>query len=399
MIKSAYSNERIAGSTLLCLLVIVAISAFSKKDEEINVDKIITLAERQYSMAINANNEPLKFARSVNESGLTVYSKAADWTSGFFAGNLWQLYRFTKKDQWKKYAQKWTVSLAEQQYNATTHDLGFMVNDSYGLGYELTRDDSYKNVIIQASKSLSSRYHPKVGAIKSWDNKIWSYPVIVDNLMNLEMLFWATKVTGDSSYYKIAVQHADTDLKYRFRKDNSSYHVLDFDLSTGKLLAKKTHQGFADSSCWSRGQAWAIYGYTTLYRETNNPKYLQQAIGAADYFLVQTARVKDHIPYWDFQDTAIPNAPRDASAAAIAASGLLELSKYDKQHKERFYGAAVNMLQSLSSPEYLASEGTNGYFLLKHSVGNKPKNSEVDVPLIYADYYFLEALYRYQHYN
>ncbi|HEX8462287.1 MAG TPA: glycoside hydrolase family 88 protein [Segetibacter sp.] len=272
-----------------------------------------------------------------------------------------------------------------------------MLNDSYGLGYSITKDPAYKAVLLQGAKSLLTRFHPKVAAIKSWDNPDFNYPVIIDNLMNLEFLFFTTKASGDSSFYRTAVMHANTDLKYRFREDNSSYHVLDFDSTNGKLLRQMTHQGYADSSCWARGQAWGMYGYTALYRETHDKKYLQQAIKAANYFITQTDKIGDHIPYWDFQAPNITNAPKDASAAAIAASALLELSKYTGS-KNNYVQKAEQYLQSLCTDKYLAEPATNNYFLLKHSTGHKPNNSEIDVPIIYADYYLLEALWRYKNY-
>jgi hypothetical protein len=216
--------------------------------------------------------------------------------------------------------------------------------------------------------------------------------------MNLEMLFWASKVSGDTSFYHIAVFHADIDYKYRFRSDNSTFHVLDFNPLTGELEKKQTFQGYADSSCWARGQAWAIYAYTFLYRETRNPKYLVQAQKAADYFLLQAERDRSPIPFWDFNDAEIPNVSKDASAAAIAASALLELSTYTNPDKG-YYKQAGLILNVLCTDEYLASPGSNQFFLLKHSTGHRPHHDEIDVPLVYADYYFLEALYRYKNYK
>lgn len=357
------------------------------------IQKVVRLAEIQYGDYLKDHSDSICYPRSIRPDGSLVCTSSSDWTSGFFPGALWYLYRFTGSNSWKTAAEKYTAGLEREKDNKGTHDLGFMLYDSYGLGYAITKDPAYKNVLLQGARSLSTRFHPEVGAIRSWDNKDFHYPVIIDNLMNLEFLFWATKVSGDSSFYKIAVAHANTDLKYRFRPDNSSYHVLDFDPLSGRLLRKMTHQGYADSSCWARGQAWGIYGYTTLYRETKDKRYLQQANKAADYFLSQTDRIADHIPYWDFQAPGIPNAPRDASAAAIAASGLIELSRYAGK---KYLQKAEEMLVSLCSDAYLAAPGTNGCFLLKHSVGHKPHNSEVDVPLIYADYYLLEALWRYK---
>jgi len=383
---------------ILFLLLFCSVqSSFGQNNTgKMQFQKVIQLAEQQYSSYIAAHSKKILFPRSTSPDGTLHEVSSDDWTSGFFPGCLWQLYRLTNKEQWATYSRKWTAGMEKGKDNTSTHDLGFMMNDSYGVGYSITKDPNYKNVLLQSARSLSTRFHPEVNAIKSWDNPNFHYPVIIDNLMNLELLFWATKVSGDSSFYHIAVTHANTDLKYRFRKDNSSYHVLDFDPKTGKLLRQMTHQGYSNSSCWARGQAWGIYGYTTLYRETRDKRYLKQAIKAADYFLSQTDKIADHIPYWDFQAPDIPYAPRDASAAAVTASALIELSKYAGT---KYYIKAEEFLKSLCSEQYLAKAGTNNYFLLKHSTGHKPANSEIDVPIIYADYYLLEAIWRYKNYS
>jgi len=376
--------------------------ASSTANAQIPIQKIIHLAAAKYSAYIasqaattaqaTATRATLRYPRTLKPDGTLVATDASDWTSGFFPGCLWYVYRFTHDEQYKQTAQEWTTGLAAQQFNTHTHDLGFMLYDSYGQGYAITGDTAYRSVLLQGARSLSTRFHANVGAIRSWDNPDFNYPVIIDNLMNLEYLFWATKASGDSSFYKIALAHANTDLRYRFRPDNSSYHVLDFDSTTGKLLRRMTHQGYSDSSCWARGQAWGIYGYTVLYRETHDPRFLQRAILTANYFLKHTDKIPDHIPYWDFQAPDIPNAPRDASAAAVAASALFELSAYAGPH---YREKAVQLLKVLCSPRYLAPAGSTDCFLLRHSTGHKPHNSEIDVPLIYGDYYFLEALWRY----
>lgn len=360
------------------------------------VQKVVHLAEQQYEAYRKSHSDTIRYPRSTNPDGSLGETDASGWTSGFFPGCLWYLYQFTGHDEWKTAAEKWTQGLEGEKDNKGTHDLGFMLYDSYGIGYAITHNPAYKDVLLQGARSLSTRFHPEVGAIRSWDNPAFHYPVIIDNLMNLEFLFWATRVSRDSSFYRIAVKHANTDLTYRWRPDNSSYHVLDFDPATGKLLRRMTHQGYSDSSCWARGQAWGIYGYTVLYRETKDPRYLQQAIKAADYFIVQTDKIADHIPYWDFQAPDIPHAVRDASAAAVAASGMIELSRYAG---EKYFYKAEEMLSSLCSDTYLAAPGTNNYFLLKHSTGHKPHHSEIDVPITYADYYLLEALWRYKNYK
>jgi hypothetical protein len=272
--------------------------------------------------------------------------------------------------------------------------MGFKMYCSYGTGYRVTSDPAYKEVLIQSAKTLSTRFNPVVGCIRSWDHhkEQWGFPVIIDNMMNLELLFAATRFSGDSSFYKIAVSHANTTMANHFRSDYSSYHVVDYDTATGKVVKKNTHQGYADESAWSRGQAWGLYGYTMCYRETGDPVYLQQAEHIAAFILHHPNLPKDKVPYWDFNAPDIPNEPRDASAAAVMASALYELSRYSS-HKKEYLTVANTILQSLTA-NYRSAIGGNKGFLLLHSTGSKPSNSEVDVPLNYADYYYLEALLR-----
>jgi len=222
-------------------------------------------------------------------------------------------------------------------------------------------------------------------------------PVIIDNMMNLELLSWVSDHGGDKKYKEIAVTHANSTIKNHFRPDFSSYHVIDYDMKTGKILQKITAQGAADSSAWSRGQAWGLYGYTMMYRFTKNKQYLKQAKNIAKFMLNDRNMPADMIPYWDYDAPGIPNALRDASAGAVMASALLELAQYsDKKEGKQYLSAAETALKTLASDAYRAKLGENGGFLLKHSVGSIPHKSEVDVPLTYADYYFLEALHRYK---
>ncbi len=287
--------------------------------------------------------------------------------------------------------------IEQEKNNKGTHDLGFMMYCSFGNAYRLLKDPAYKEVLLTSARSLSTRFNPTVGCIKSWDHGAFTFPVIIDNMMNLELLTWASRTSGDPSFAKIANTHANTTIKNHFRDDYSSYHVVDYDPVTGAVLQKKTHQGAADSSAWSRGQVWGLYGYTMMYRETKNKVYLNQAKHIADFILNNPQLPADMIPYWDFDAPGIPNVPRDASAGAIAASALLELSRYaGGKDAARYWTAAEKMLTSLTSPAYLAKEGENNNFILMHSVGSLPHNSEVDVPLSYADYYFVEALLRYK---
>jgi hypothetical protein len=301
--------------------------------------------------------------------------------------------------------------LESQQYNKGTHDLGFMMYCSYGNAERLSREgliarDGFDSVLLNSARSLSTRFNPIVGCIRSWDSPPWRYPVIIDNMMNLELLMWATQFSGDSSFYRIAVTHAQTTLRNHFRPDHSSFHVVEYDSATGAVLAKRTAQGYSDSSVWARGQAWGLYGYTMLYRYTRDPQFLQQAEDIAGFLLNHPHLPADKIPYWDYDAPGIPAAVhdagtggplRDASAAAIMASALVELSRYAGVEKGRVYlDAAEGMILSLSSNNYKAIVGSNGGFLLKHCVGNFPGKTEVDVPLSYADYYFVEAMLRYK---
>jgi uncharacterized protein YyaL (SSP411 family) len=272
--------------------------------------------------------------------------------------------------------------------------MGFKIYNSFGQGYRLTNDQNYKDVIIQGAKTLSKRFNPIVGCIRSWDHSRdkWGFPVIIDNMLNLELLFAVTRMTGDSSYYKIAVSHANTTLKNHFRPDFSSYHVVDYDTITGKVVKKNTHQGFSHESSWARGQAWALYGFTMCYRETKDQKYLQQAENIASFLLNHPNLPKDLVPYWDFDAPNIPNEPRDASAGAVICSALFELATFSKNGTD--YRKKANLILTNLTKDYRSAIGANKGFLLFHSTGTKPTNIEVDVPIIYADYYYLEALIR-----
>jgi hypothetical protein len=321
--------------------------------------------------------------------------EACDWTSGFFPGALWYLYEGTGYPEFMAMARRYTQLLEAQACNRSTHDIGFMVFCSHGNGYRLTREPFFRDVALKAAETLATRFDSRVGCIKSWDEHRWEYSVIIDNMMNLELLFWASEETGQASFRNIAMSHADRTLAEHFRADGSCFHVVGYNPKDGSVVDRATHQGYSDASAWARGQAWALYGYTMCYRFTQEQRYLDVAVRTAEYLLGHPRMPEDLIPYWDFDDPSIPSAPRDASAGAIIASGLLELSSYvPLEASQRYKAAAHAMLRSLSSPAYLSEAGGNEGFLLAHSVGSMPFSSEVDVPLIYADYYFLEALLR-----
>jgi len=353
---------------------------------------------------LDKNVEADKLPRSF-ENGKPISSGTSWWTSGFYPGTLLYLYEYSGNNDLLDKAQAKLKILEKEKLNTTTHDLGFMLFCSFGNALRLTGDtDNYKDILVTGAESLISRYNPNVKAIRSWEGS--SFPVIIDNMMNLEYLTQASKLSGDKRFYDIAVAHANTTMKNHFRKDMSSYHLVDYDPNTGAVIAKKTHQGAYDESAWARGQAWGLYGYTMMYRETKDKKYLKFAERIADYMLNHPNMPEDLVPYWDFDAPNLPsNSPyaakfkqnRDASAASITASALIELSTYVDNKKGKYYlGKAEKMLRSLASDSYKAEIGTNGGFILKNSVGSIPHNSEVDVPLTYADYYYVEALLRYK---
>lgn len=347
---------------------------------------------RELSTANHAVDSP--FSPRTIENGKLKLVTSRDWTSGFFPGELWMLYQYTGKEEWMKEARAYTARMEREKTNGGTHDMGFKIYCSYGTGYKLTKDEAYKQILITSAKTLSTRFNPRIGSIRSWDHhkELWGFPVIIDNMMNLELLFEATKLTGDSSFYKIAVAHANTVIKNHYRPDYSSYHVVDYDTATGKVVKKQTWQGYADSSAWARGQAWGLYAFTMCYRETHDPRYLNQAEHIAAFLLHHRNLPADKIPYYDFDAPGIPNEPRDASAAAIMASGLYELSHYSI-HGNEYHQTADLILESLTN-SYRSPVGENHGFILLHSTGGKPYNSEIDVPINYADYYYLEALLR-----
>lgn len=343
--------------------------------------------------------------RSIHKDGSLAMIHPHDWCSGFFPGSLWQMYAYTNDNFWRQSAISWTWPIEEAKCHKGTHDLGFMMNDSFGKAYELTGERSYLDVLIQSARTLITRYSPKVKSIRSWDHNRdkWKYPVIIDNMMNLEMLFRATQLTGDSVFWNIAVTHANTTMKNHFRPGYSSYHVVDYDPETGEVRLKQTHQGNSDDSFWSRGQAWGLYAYAMCYRFTRNPAYLKQSEAIADFFINLPNLPADGVPYWDMKMDVInhctpekvnPDVPRDASSAALVASGLYELCTYVSPEKGKQYRAHADKIVDSLNKHYQAEPGTHYGFLLLHSTGHHPGGSEIDVPINYADYYYLEALAR-----
>jgi hypothetical protein len=381
-------------------LVVLSIHFQASAQQKIDVEKALSNAAAHYRNQVALFADSTKSPRSINYDGSIKSIKSNDWCSGFFGGSLWLLYQNDKDVFWKNAAQKWTKAVEKEQFNTGTHDLGFMMFCTFGNGYALTSDSNYKRVIVQSAKSLATRFKPSAGVIRSWDHGPYGFPVIIDNMMNLELLFEASKYSGDNRYSQIAIKHANNTIIHHFRSDFSSYHVIDYDTATGMPNRRITNQGYSDESAWARGQAWGLYGYTVMYRYTKNPLYLNQARKIAEFIVKHPNMPKDKVPYWDFNDPAIPETYRDASAGAIVASALLELKNFVNVKESQYYfNTAETILTSLASPAYTAVAGTNKNFIIKHCVGNMPRGretGEVDTSINYAEYYYIEALLRYK---
>lgn len=377
---------------LFLIVFLNTMSCDKKHDSAKWQENSVETVAYQMKMMSEQITDSNKIPRSIKENKIRL-ENLYDWTSGFFPGSLWYTYELTNDDYYKNQAIKFTTLLQDLRNYKDTHDLGFMVYCSYGNMYRITQDTTAITIMLETADNLMGRFNNNTQTIRSWDFGDWQYPVIIDNMMNLELLFWASEYTNDSTYKRVAIKHANTTMKNHYREDFSAYHVVDYDTISGNIIRKMTHQGYSDDSNWARGQAWGLYGYTVMYRYTKDEKYLEFATKIAN-FIMENVKTDDLIPYWDYNAPDIPNAPRDASAAAITASALFELSKYieDGNH---YYNYAETILKNLSGEEYLAKKGENLGFILKHSVGHLPANSEIDTPLNYADYYYLEALKRY----
>lgn len=361
------------------------------------VDDELSVAVEQIKELVEAT--PLDSFPTTFEHHRHVFSDSRWWTSGFYPGTLLYLYEYSGDTTLKAEARRKLSVLEKEKGNRGTHDLGFMLYCSFGHAWRLEKDSQYAEVLLAGAASLASRFSDRVGCIRSWDfgGDRWQYPVIIDNMMNLELLNWATRVSGDAHYQTISQSHADKTLVNHFRPDYSCYHVVDYDTISGEAIQHLTYQGASDESAWARGQSWALYGYTMMYRDTRDRVYLNQAVHVADYILNHPLLPEDLIPYWDFDLADIPNTYRDVSAAALNASALIELCDYvEAEQRVFFLNAAETILTNLGKAPYRAEPGEVGGFLLKHSVGNLPGGSEIDVPLSYADYYYVEALMRYK---
>lgn len=403
-------NNSYVNPMLIILLLTAAISAASKtsaqqvKKEPIKkvVNEALDFSVQQaLLMAQSLKDRQGMLPRTTDRFGKLQTCRSDWWVSGFFPGMLWYLYEYSASQDMKKWAHQYSMRVEDQQYTTNNHDVGFIIFCSFGNGFRLTNDSAYLKVIYNAARSLSTRFHSSTGCIRSWDyadwSKQWQYPVIVDNMMNLEILLWAATEFNVPDFYDIAVSHANATIKNHYRPDYSSYHVVSYDTLTGLPELKQTAQGYSNESAWARGQAWGFYGFTMMYRLTGDTIYLNHARNIAGFIINHPRLPEDKIPYWDFDAPNIPDCYRDASAGSIICSALIELSQYvEPDLAKRYLQVAEIQIRTLSSLQYRNALGNNGNFILKHSVGHMPNNSEVDVPLTYADYYFVEALMRFK---
>ncbi|HEX8704805.1 MAG TPA: hypothetical protein VF815_38590, partial [Myxococcaceae bacterium] len=361
-----------------------------------DADRVLSVARQQLARTAGAVTTT-QYPRSTRSDGTWTTlpnTNLTGWTQGFFPGNLWLMHQAGGEAVWRTRADAWTRNLELQKTNTQTHDLGFKFLLSFGHGYLLTGDPYYRDVLVTAARSLAVRFNPTVGIIDCCDwNTAWDVPLVVDTMMNLELLFWASRNGGDAAWNDMALRHALKTMTDLVRADGSTFHVVDY-TGTGGIRSRGTFQGFSDSSTWARGQAWAIYGFTMAYRYTRDSRMLQTAQKVTDYYLARLPA--DGVPFWDF-DAPTSQQLKDSSAAAIVASALLELSGFvtDPATQARYRDAALRMLETLASPAYLTS-GTSTYAILNHGVGHFPAGQEIDVGLIYGDYYLLEAVLRFK---
>ncbi len=362
--------------------------------QSINVGKDLVELGIQLDRDTTTFSDAMKAQPAKEDIGKMVACGIYSWVSGFFPGSLWYAYELSGDEELKPLAISYTNLLAPVQDYTKSHDVGFMIGCSYGNALRLSQDDSIKTVIINTAESLITRFDPTIGCIRSWEFGDWNYPVIIDNMMNLELLFRASELSGDTKYRDIAITHANTTMENHFRPDWTSYHVVSYN-DDGTVECRQTHQGKSDDSAWARGQAWGLYGYTMCYRKTGNAQYLALARNIAD-MIMSNVLTDDAVPLWDYSAPDLQRTPRDASAGAITSSAMLELSTMvDPDQSGKYFAYGERILESLSSPRYLAKPGENMGFVLKHSVGDLPHGNQIDTPLNYADYYYLEALKRY----
>jgi hypothetical protein len=365
-------------------------------DTSAQVDSLLNHFVDKYHTFIVNFRDSTRFPRTIRKGEL-MFTTSSEWTSGFFPGILWNLYRYSDEDDFRKAAISWSHALLSESSNTSTHDIGFIINCSAGHGYRITRKEYFKDTLLKAAESLATRYSEKTGCIKSLDSlHDFSFPVLIDNLVNLEILFKAWKFTGDDHFYNIAYSHALKTMENQLQMDFSVYQLVDYDPERGYPVYKGTFHGYDSITHWMRGQTWGVYGYTMAFRETKDRIFLDLAERLADYILDHPGFSEENFPFRDQTAPIIPQIPMDASAAAILASALIELSTFEEtSDQEKYFIAGENIIQTLGEPEYCSAKNENNFFVVKHCIGNYLGKTEVGVPMIYADYYFLEALLKY----
>lgn len=389
-------------TAILPFSILLASCASTASTEKFNVDQALEYCNTQVHRSLAAlgadSTDYTMMPRNIQGTDSAWACRKAspdEWCSGFWPGILWYDFESSRDEIVREEAERYTEALEYlSRRPAFDHDLGFLMFCSYGNAYRLTGSPKFRDIILASADTLATLFNPKVGTILSWPRNVemlGGHNTIMDNMINLEMLFWASKNGGDKRLYDIALKHAETTMEYHFRPDGTCYHVAVYDPESGKFIKGMTHQGYSDSSTWARGQAWAVYGYTMVFRETQDRRFLDLACKVTDAYLKRLP--EDYVPYWDFDDPAIPDAPRDASAAGVVASALLELQAYvTPEKRDEYRDAAVKMLASLSSEEYRSGDKRHSF--LDHSTGHKPAGSEIDAAIVYADYYYIEALLR-----
>jgi unsaturated chondroitin disaccharide hydrolase len=396
----------------ICMLLTVCAVNFALSAQTLDVDKQLAYCAHQVNRALKLlqradgtydyTMEPRNILAGDKQQGWNCRKATPDeWCSGFWPGILWMDYAATDDENIRRQAEGYTKSLEYLAHRpAYDHDLGFLVFCSFGKGYEQNHDNGYKQTILDTADTLATLFNPKVGTLLSWPREVkprhWPHNTIMDNMINLEMLLWAAKNGGNPLLRDIAIMHATTTMKHHFRPDGSCYHVAVYDTISGDFIKGVTHQGYSDNSMWSRGQSWAIYGYTMMYRYTHDRVFLDFAQKVTDIYLKRLHETSDDlIPRWDMDDPD-PQAAKDASTACVVASALLDLSRYVGGDKgEEYRQFAIASLAQLSTPRY--QSGKRNVSFLMHSTGNHPAGGEIDASIIYADYYYLEALLKLKH--
>jgi len=398
--------SRNAGAGVLLFLVMVAARGTCRAQlTDSLVQHALGVSYRHLESSVIEVKDSTRFPSYAPHDLRWSYFPSGGWTSGFYPGCLWLAYELSGRGEFRDWAKKWTGGLEKEADNTGTHDLGFMFGCSYGNGIRNVSPGealAYKRILLNAAATLDKRYSPTPGMLRcDWDEPPFSqdttlYPVIVDIMMNLELLFWGAENGASASLREHAVLHAQKTYRDLVRPDGSTYHIVRYKKDSGTIFNKGQLQGQNEHSTWTRGHAWCTYGMIVCYRYTRDETFLAHACVLADYFLKRLT--PDNVSVWDFDSSPEFSNVKDASATAITASALFELSTYvrDRKQRDHYRGKAEAMLAALCSKDYLA-EGEPTNVLLLHSTQylTQPGNQNTDKPAIFADYYFLEAIKRY----